>query len=114
MTSESFAQSGARQYTVRPYNQRMATFGVIEDAVRFVPVIGAFADLAFHYPGKLLMKQERRPSRTERSCITALSSSAGRSTSHRKPTCPQASSGGHDHRPEHADSLGLIAGVINA
>lgn len=105
----------ARQYTVRPYNQRMArrvarrahvdgegavavafTFnnlatmlilGVIEEAVKFVPVIGALVDLAFsvlgfyfrrivlvtgqnvyvfrdwpfHYPGKLLMKHERGP-----------------------------------------------------
>ena len=115
MTSEPFAQSGTRQYTVRPYNQRMAkrvarrahvdgegavavaftfnnlatmvTFGVIEDAGKLVPVIGSFVDLAFsilgfyfhrivlvtdqnvyvfrdwpfHYPGKLLMKQERGP-----------------------------------------------------
>jgi hypothetical protein len=114
MSSESFPQSGGRQYAVRPYNQRMAgrvarrahldgegavavaftfnnlatmaTFGLIEDAVKFVPVIGSLADLAFsivgfyfhrivlvtdqnvyvfrdwpfHYPGKLLMKQERR------------------------------------------------------
>ncbi|HEX5448917.1 MAG TPA: hypothetical protein VFW85_02525 [Gaiellaceae bacterium] len=105
----------ARQYNVRPYNQRMAkrvarrahvegedavavafTFnnlatmlilGVIEDAVRFVPVIGGlvelvmsvlgfyfhrivlvtdqnvyvFRDWPFHYPGKLLMKHERGP-----------------------------------------------------
>ena len=115
MTSEPFTQSGARQHTVRRYNQRMArrvarrahvdgegavavaftfnnlasmiTLGVIEDAARFVPAIGSFLDLAFsilgfyfhrivlvteqnvyvfrdwpfHYPGKLLMKQERRP-----------------------------------------------------
>jgi hypothetical protein len=105
----------ARAYTVRPYNQRMAkrvarrahvgdeggvavaftfnnlatmlVFGVIEDAVRFVPVVGELAELAigvlgfyfhrivlvteknvyvfrdwpFHYPGKLLMKHERGP-----------------------------------------------------
>lgn len=110
------AESGeARRYTVRPYNQRMAkrvarrahvdgegavavafTFnnlatmlvlGVIEDVVRFVPVIGSLVDVAvsilgfyfrrivlvtehnvyvfrdwpFHYPGKLLMKDERGP-----------------------------------------------------
>ena len=115
MSSEPFGQSGVRQYTVRPYNQRMARrvarrahidgegavavaftfnnlatmliFGVIEDGLRFVPIIGPFADLAFsllgfyfhrivlvtdqnvyvlrdwplHYPGKLLMKQERGP-----------------------------------------------------
>jgi hypothetical protein len=115
MSSEPFAQPGGRQYTVRPYNQRMArrvarrahvgdegavavaftfnnlatmiVFGVIEDAVKFVPVIGPFVDLAFsilgfyfhrivlvtdqnvyvfrdwplHYPGKLLMKQGRGP-----------------------------------------------------
>jgi hypothetical protein len=107
--------NAARQYNVRPYNQRMAkrvarrahvegedavavafTFnnlatmlilGVIEDAVRFVPVIGGlvelvmsvlgfyfrrivlvtdqnvyvFRDWPFHYPGKLLMKHERGP-----------------------------------------------------
>ncbi|HXC78787.1 MAG TPA: hypothetical protein VNU19_17270 [Candidatus Acidoferrum sp.] len=115
MTSEPFAQPGVRQYAVRPYNQRMArrvakrahvdgegavavaftfnnlatmvTFGVIEDAAKFVPVIGPLLDLVFsilgfyfhrivlvtdqnvyvfrdwpfHYPGKLLMKQERGP-----------------------------------------------------
>jgi hypothetical protein len=115
MTSEPFAQSDRRQYTVRRYNQRMAsrvarrahvdgegavavaftfnnlatmfTFGVIEDVTQFVPVIGSFVEFAlsilgfyfhrivlvtdqnvyvfrdwpFHYPGKLLMKQERRP-----------------------------------------------------
>jgi hypothetical protein len=115
MSSEPFEQPAARQYAVRPYNQRMAkrvarrahvggeggvavafTFnnlatmlvlGVIEDAVRFVPVFGALAELAlsivgfyfrrivlvtdqnvyvfrdwpFHYPGKLLLKQERGP-----------------------------------------------------
>ena len=105
----------ARQYTVRPYNQRMArrvarrahvdgegavavaftfnnlatmlVFGVVEDVVKFIPVVGALAELAvgvlgfyfhrivlvtgqnvyvyrdwpFHFPGKLLMKQERGP-----------------------------------------------------
>jgi hypothetical protein len=115
MTSEPFAQPGPRQYSVRPYNQRMArrvarrahidgedavavaftfnnlatmlTFGVVEDAANFVPVIGSVLDLALsiigfyfhrivlvtdqnvyvfrdwplHFPGKLLMKQERRP-----------------------------------------------------
>lgn len=115
MSSEPSTQPGARQYTVRPYNQRMAarvarrahvdgegavavaftfnnlatmiTFGVVEDAAKFVPIIGSFADLAFsilgfyfhrivlvtdqnvyvfrdwpfHRPGKLLMKLERRP-----------------------------------------------------
>ena len=115
MTSEPFSQPGARQHTVRRYNQRMArriarrahvegedavavafTFnnlatmiilGVIEDAAKFIPLIGSFADLAFsilgfyfhrivlvtdqnvyvfrdwpfHYPGKLLMKRQRNP-----------------------------------------------------
>lgn len=115
MSLEPFAQPAARKYAVRPYNQRMAkrvarrahvdgegavavafTFnnlatmivlGVIEDAVRFVPVIGSFVELAFsilgfyfhrivlvteqnvyvfrdwpfHRPGKLLMKHERGP-----------------------------------------------------
>lgn len=79
MTSEPFASSGARQYRVRPYNQRMAkrvarrahvdgegavavafTFnnlatmlilGVIEDAARFVPAIGELLDLAFSILG---------------------------------------------------------------
>ena len=105
----------ARELTVRPYNQRMATrvarrakvgdegavavaftfnnlatmliLGVIEDAARFIPVIGEFLDLAlsvlgfyfhrivlvteqnvyvfrdwpFHYPGKMLLKLERGP-----------------------------------------------------
>ena len=105
----------AREITVRPYNQRMATrvarrakvgdegavavaftfnnlatmliLGVIEDAARFIPVIGEFLDLAlsvlgfyfhrivlvteqnvyvfrdwpFHYPGKMLLKLERGP-----------------------------------------------------
>ena len=104
----------AREITVRPYNQRMAKriarrahvdegavavaftfnnlatmliFGVIEDAARFIPVVGELAELVvgilgfyfhrivlvtdqnvyvyrdwpFHYPGKLLMKQERGP-----------------------------------------------------
>lgn len=115
MSSDPFTRTAARQYTVRPYNQRMAKrvarrahvdgegavavaftfnnlatmiiFGVIEDATKFVPVIGSFVDLAFsilgfyfhrivlvtdqnvyvfrdwpfHYPGKLLMKHERGP-----------------------------------------------------
>ncbi len=105
----------ARQLTVRPYNQRMARrvarrahvdgegavavaftfnnlatmliFGLVEDAARFVPVVGELAELAisvlgfyfhrivlvtnqnvyvyrdwpFHFPGKLLMKLERGP-----------------------------------------------------
>ena len=115
MSLEPFAQPAARRYTVRPYNQRMAKrvarrahvdgegavavaftfnnlatmiiFGLIEDAVRFVPVIGGLVELAFsvlgfyfhrivlvtdenvyvfrdwpfHYPGKLLLKAERGP-----------------------------------------------------
>ena len=115
MSFEPSAQPAARQYAVRPYNQRMAkrvarrahvdgegavavaftfnnlttmvTLGVIEDAVKFVPVIGPFVDLVmsilgfyfhrivlvteqnvyvyrdwpFHRPGKLLMKHERGP-----------------------------------------------------
>jgi hypothetical protein len=105
----------SREFTVRPYNQRMAqrvarrakvgseggvavafTFnnlatmfllGVIEDVVRFVPVVGevlelalsvlgfyfhrivlvteqhvyVFRDWPFHYPGKCLLKMERGP-----------------------------------------------------
>jgi hypothetical protein len=65
----------------------MVTLGVVEDVARFVPVIGAvldlafsvlgfyfhrivlvtdqnvyvFRDLPFHYPGKMLMKQQRGP-----------------------------------------------------
>ena len=112
MSSDPFAPAG-RQYPVRPYNQRMArrvarrarvdsegavavafaynnlatmvTIGVIEDIVRFVPVLGAYVELAFsvlafyfhrivlvtdqhvfvfrdwpfHYPGKQLMSQQR-------------------------------------------------------
>jgi hypothetical protein len=115
MSSQPFPQPAARQYTVRPYNQRMAkrvarrahvdgegavavafTFnnlatmivlGLIEDAVRFVPLIGSFVELAlsilgfyfrrivlvteqnvyvfrdwpFHYPGKRLLKEARGP-----------------------------------------------------
>lgn len=115
MSSEPPAQSAERRYTVRPYNQRMAKrvarrarvdgegavavaftynnlatmiiLGVIEDAVRFVPVFGSalalafsilgfyfhrivlvtdehvyvFRDWPFHYPGKLLMKDARGP-----------------------------------------------------
>ncbi|MGH3049722.1 MAG: hypothetical protein ACRDLK_06155, partial [Gaiellaceae bacterium] len=113
MSSEPSEQPAARQYSVRRYNQRMAkrvarrahvgseggvavafTFNnlatmvivsAIEDAARFVPVIGGLVELAlsivgfyfrrivlvtdqnvymfrdwpFHYPGKLLMKHER-------------------------------------------------------
>lgn len=108
-------ESGTRQYPVRRYNQRMAKrvarrahvdgegavavaftfnnlatmiiFSAIEDAARFVPIVGGLVELAisilgfyfrrivlvtdrnvymfrdwpFHYPGKLLMKQERGP-----------------------------------------------------
>jgi hypothetical protein len=115
MSSQPFPQPAARRYTVRPYNQRMAkrvarrahvdgegavavafTFnnlatmivlGLIEDAVRFVPLIGSFVELAlsilgfyfrrivlvteqnvyvfrdwpFHYPGKRLLKEARGP-----------------------------------------------------
>jgi hypothetical protein len=115
MSSDPFAPAAARQYTVRPYNQRMAkrvarrahvdgegavavaftfnnlatmaTFGVIEDIVRFVPIIGSYVDLAlsilgfyfhrivlvtdqqvyvfrdlpFHFPGKQLMVRKRGP-----------------------------------------------------
>ena len=79
MSSDSVAQPTARQYTVRPYNQRMArrvarrakvdgegavavafTFnnlatmlvlGAIEDAVKFVPAIGSLLDFAFSILG---------------------------------------------------------------
>lgn len=115
MSSEPSEQPAARQYAVRRYNQRMAkrvarrahvgdeggvavafTFNnlvtmivvsVIEDASRFVPVIGGLVELALslvsfyfrrivlvtdqnvymfrdwplHYPGKLLLKHERGP-----------------------------------------------------
>lgn len=115
MSTEQFSQPPDRQYTVRPYNQRMAkrvarrahvdgenavavafTFnnlatsvilGAIVDIVRFVPVIGAYVEIAvsifafyfhrivlvtdqnvyvfrdwpFHIPGKLLMKHQRGP-----------------------------------------------------
>lgn len=115
MSSDSAGPLPAREYTVRPYNRRMASriarrahlggeeavavaftfnnlgtmlaFSVIEDAARFVPAIGALIDLAisilgfyfhrivlvtdqnvyvfrdrpFHFPGKLLMKQQRGP-----------------------------------------------------
>ena len=115
MRSEPFADTAERRYRVRPYNQRMAkrvarrahvdgegavavafTFnnlstmivlGLIEDTVKFVPVIGPLADLAlsilgfyfhrivlvteqnvyvfrdwpFHRPGKVLMKDARGP-----------------------------------------------------
>jgi hypothetical protein len=115
MSSEQFARPAARQYTVRPYNRRMASrvarrahidgesavavaftfnnlatmiiLGVVEDAAKFVPLIGPLVDLAFsilgfyfhrivlvtdhnvyvfrdwpfHYPGKLLMKHGRGP-----------------------------------------------------
>ena len=115
MTSDGFAPPSTRQFKVRPYNQRMAnrvarragvdgegsvavafTFnnlatmivlGLIEDIVRFIPVIGGlielavsllgfyfhrivlvteqnvyvYRDLPFHRPGKLLLKEARRP-----------------------------------------------------
>jgi hypothetical protein len=74
MSSDPFSRPAARQYTVRPYNQRMAkrvarrahvdgedavavafTFnnlattvilGAIVDIVKFVPIIGTYVDLA--------------------------------------------------------------------
>ena len=74
MSSDAFAQPVARQYTVRPYNQRMArrvarrahvegegavavafTFnnlittvilGAVVDIVKFVPIVGGYVDLA--------------------------------------------------------------------
>jgi len=115
MSFETAAQPAGRRYSVRPYNQRMAkrvarkahvdgegavavafTFnnlttmivlGLLDDAVRFVPVFGSLVSLAFsilgfyfhrivlvtnqnvyvfrdwpfHRPGKLLMKDERGP-----------------------------------------------------
>jgi hypothetical protein len=73
MSSDPFAQPTTREYTVRPYNQRMARrvarrahidgeeavavafafnnlatmliLGAIEDVARFVPVIGSYVDL---------------------------------------------------------------------
>ena len=113
MSSDPYQQSTSRQYPVRRYNQRMArrvarrahvdgegavavafTFnnlattlilGTIEDLVRFVPIVGAYAELAlsifgfyfrrivlvtdqnvyvfrdwpFHIPGAQLMEQRR-------------------------------------------------------
>jgi hypothetical protein len=115
MSSDPLTQAAARQYTVRPYNQRMAkrvarrarldredavavaftfnnlatmlTVGLIEDVIKFVPVIGSSVDLAlsivgfyfhrivlvtdqhvyvfrdwpFHFPGKQLMVRKRGP-----------------------------------------------------
>lgn len=115
MSPESVVRPDGRQYMVRAYNQRMAgrvarrahvdgegavavaftfnnlatmiIFGVIRDAVKFVPIIGPLVDLAFsivgfyfhrvvlvtdqnvyvfrdwplHYPGRLLMKHGRGP-----------------------------------------------------
>jgi hypothetical protein len=74
MSSDPFARPAARQYTVRPYNQRMAKrvarrahvdgegavavaftfnnlattviFGAVVDTVKFVPIIGSYVDLA--------------------------------------------------------------------
>lgn len=71
--SDPFTQPAAREYTVRPYNQRMArrvarrahvggegavavaftfnnlatmvTLGAIEDIIRFVPIVGAYGEL---------------------------------------------------------------------
>jgi hypothetical protein len=79
MSSDPFGQSAERQYTVRPYNQRMAkrvarrahvdgegavavaftfnnlatmlTLGVIVDIVKFVPIIGSYIDLAISILG---------------------------------------------------------------
>ena len=113
--TDQFAQPAAREYSIRPYNQRMARrvarrahvdgegavavafafnnlatsliLGAVVDVVKYVPVIGAYIDLAisilafyfhrivlvtdenvyvfrdwpFHIPGKLLMKQRRGP-----------------------------------------------------
>lgn len=115
MSCDAFMQSAERQYAVRPYNRRMAKrvarrahlngedavavafafnnlatmiiFGGIEDIVRFIPIIGAYVDLAlsvlafyfhrivlvtdenvyvfrdwpFHVPGKMLMSHQRGP-----------------------------------------------------
>lgn len=114
MSSDPPASAG-RQYPVRPYNQRMATrvarrarvdgeagvavaftynnlatmviLGVIEDILRFVPILGSYVELAFsilafyfhrivlvtdqnvyvfrdwpfHFPGKLIMTHRRGP-----------------------------------------------------
>ncbi len=79
MSSDLSTQADARQYTVRPYNQRMAkrvarrariegeeavavaftfnnlattlTLGIIEDIVRFIPGIGDVAELALSILG---------------------------------------------------------------
>lgn len=79
MSTEGSGQTAARQYTVRPYNQRMARrvarrahvdgegavavaftfnnlatmiiFGAIEDLVRFVPAVGSLIELAFSILG---------------------------------------------------------------
>lgn len=79
MSSDQFGPSAQRQYTVRPYNQRMArrvarrahvdgehavavaftfnnlatmvTLGVIVDIVKFVPIIGSYVDLALSILG---------------------------------------------------------------
>jgi hypothetical protein len=115
MSADAIGKPVDRQYAVRPYNQRMArrvarrahvdsegavavaftfnnlitmvTLGVIVDIVRYVPIVGAYIELAlsilgfyfhrivlvteqnvyvfrdwpFHIPGKLLMTQQRGP-----------------------------------------------------
>jgi hypothetical protein len=79
MSSDPFVQSPTRQYTVRPYNRRMAkrvarrahvdgegavaiaftfnnlatsvVFGGIEDILKFVPIIGSYIDLVLSILG---------------------------------------------------------------
>jgi hypothetical protein len=79
MSTDPFGQTAARQYTVRPYNQRMARrvarrahvdgegavavaftfnnlatmliFGAIEDLVQFIPGIGGLVELALSILG---------------------------------------------------------------
>ncbi len=128
MSTDPFSQPAARQYTVRPYNRRMAKrvarradvdgegavavafafnnlataviLGVIVDIVKFVPVVGSYIDLAvsilafyfhrivlvteqnvyvfrdwpFHFPGKLLMKEQRGPGVVQLGAPSASSS----------------------------------------
>ena len=115
MSSDPFPPAADRQYSVRPYNQRMAkrvarrahvddegavavafcfnnlatmlTLGVVTDIVKYVPIVGAYIDLGlsilgfsfhrivlvtdqnvyvfrdwpFHFPGRRLMADQRRP-----------------------------------------------------
>ncbi|MGH2843416.1 MAG: hypothetical protein ACRDKL_07510 [Solirubrobacteraceae bacterium] len=79
MSSDPFAQSAVRQYRVRPYNQRVARrvarrahvdgegavaiaftnnnlatmviLGLVEDILRFIPIVGAYATLALSLIG---------------------------------------------------------------